>query len=172
MDTATAMPTAEERSVCPHHLIDVVFPEESYPPRDFVATRCGYRRNRCARRIPLLAGGTMQYFKLARRAVGAAAGDPPFLAEIDAAAARSAVRLCTPSSSPGSTRAAAPLESTMPSASSARSRSCADRPPARDSYRAATPAAAVPAAPSASCRRPRGAALPHRASLRQMLAAG
>ncbi len=40
MDIGTAKPSAEERAVCPHHLIDVVSaPRRATPPRAFAPTR-------------------------------------------------------------------------------------------------------------------------------------
>jgi tRNA dimethylallyltransferase len=62
MDIGTAKPTAEERAAAPHHLIDVVDPDEDYSLALYQAqayqaiddiTRRG--------RLPLLVGGTGQY---------------------------------------------------------------------------------------------------------------
>ncbi len=91
MDTGTAKPTAEERSVCPHHLIDVVSPEESYSAARFRADALRLIADISARgRIPLLAGGTMLYFKALRDGLSELPqADPALRAEIDAAAARS-----------------------------------------------------------------------------------
>ncbi|MCV2216396.1 tRNA (adenosine(37)-N6)-dimethylallyltransferase MiaA [Thauera sp. Sel9] len=67
MDIGTAKPSAEERAVCPHHLIDVVSPEASYSAARFRADAIRLMREISARgRIPLLAGGTMLYFKALR----------------------------------------------------------------------------------------------------------
>ncbi|MDT3669719.1 MAG: tRNA (adenosine(37)-N6)-dimethylallyltransferase MiaA [Aromatoleum sp.] len=91
MDIGTAKPTAEERSVCPHHLIDVVFPEESYSAARFRGDALRLIAEIGARgRIPLLAGGTMLYFKALRDGLSELPqADPALRAEIDAAAARS-----------------------------------------------------------------------------------
>jgi tRNA dimethylallyltransferase len=67
MDIGTAKPTPEERAQCPHHLIDVVSPEEAYSAarfRDEALARMGEITARG--RIPILAGGTMLYFKALR----------------------------------------------------------------------------------------------------------
>ncbi len=67
MDIGTAKPTLEERSACPHHLIDIISPEEAYSAARFRADAIGLIRAITARgRIPLLAGGTMLYFKALR----------------------------------------------------------------------------------------------------------
>ncbi|MFN3985154.1 MAG: tRNA (adenosine(37)-N6)-dimethylallyltransferase MiaA [Rhodocyclaceae bacterium] len=67
MDIGTAKPTPEERAACPHHLIDVVTPEETYSAARFVADALRLMDDITARgRIPLLAGGTMLYFKALR----------------------------------------------------------------------------------------------------------
>ena len=67
MNIGTAKPTAEERAVCPHHLIDIVSPEEAYSAARFCADARQLMAEITARgRIPLLAGGTMLYFKALR----------------------------------------------------------------------------------------------------------
>lgn len=67
MDIGTAKPSAAEQAVCPHHLIDVVSPEESYSAARFRADAIRLMTEIGARgRIPLLAGGTMLYFKALR----------------------------------------------------------------------------------------------------------
>ena len=56
---------AGERARVPHHLIDIVDPTEAYSAARFVA-RCAAPRSRDIRargRVPILAGGTMLYFK-------------------------------------------------------------------------------------------------------------
>ena len=64
MDVGTAKPTAEERALIPHHLIDIIDPIESYSAARFVsdATRL-ISEIRARHRWPLLVGGTMLYFK-------------------------------------------------------------------------------------------------------------
>jgi len=64
MDIGTAKPTTAERSRIPHHLIDIVNPDEHYTLGRFIkdaetAVRIIYSHGK----IPLLAGGTGLYFK-------------------------------------------------------------------------------------------------------------
>jgi len=64
MDIGTAKPSREERARVPHHLIDIREPSEIYSAADF----CTDARRAIAAivargRIPLLAGGTMFYFR-------------------------------------------------------------------------------------------------------------
>ena len=67
MDIGTAKPTAAERACCPHHLIDIVSPEENYSAARFRADALACMDEITARgRIPLLVGGTMLYFKALR----------------------------------------------------------------------------------------------------------
>lgn len=67
MDIGTAKPSAEEQAVCPHHLIDIVSPEERYSAARFRSDALRLMGEITARgRIPLLAGGTMLYFKALR----------------------------------------------------------------------------------------------------------
>ncbi|ENO79057.1 tRNA (adenosine(37)-N6)-dimethylallyltransferase MiaA [Thauera sp. 63] len=67
MDIGTAKPSAEERASCPHHLIDIVSPEEAYSAARFRADASRLMAEITARgHIPLLAGGTMLYFKALR----------------------------------------------------------------------------------------------------------
>lgn len=63
MDIGTAKPTATELATIPHHLINIISPQESYNAAQFV--------NDCVRLVneihgrghfPLLVGGTMMYF--------------------------------------------------------------------------------------------------------------
>jgi len=64
MDIGTAKPDAAERAAVPHHLLDVIGPEESYSAARFVAdARRLVDEIRARGRWPLLAGGTMMYFK-------------------------------------------------------------------------------------------------------------
>lgn len=65
MDIGTAKPTAEERAIAPHHLIDIIDPTESYSAANFrldVLKLIEEIRGRG--RTPLLVGGTMLYFKV------------------------------------------------------------------------------------------------------------
>ncbi len=67
MDIGTAKPTKEEQARCPHHLIDIIEPTESYSAANFVADAerlIGQIRSRG--KIPLIVGGTMLYAKALR----------------------------------------------------------------------------------------------------------
>ncbi|MCH8186528.1 MAG: tRNA (adenosine(37)-N6)-dimethylallyltransferase MiaA [Chloroflexi bacterium] len=62
MDIGTAKPSAVERAAVPHHLIDVVDPDEEYSLAVYLrdaATAIGDAHRR--RKLPILAGGTGQY---------------------------------------------------------------------------------------------------------------
>ena len=64
MDIGTAKPSAAERAVVPHHLIDIIEPSEAYSAARFVvdAERL-IAEIRARGHLPLLVGGTMLYFK-------------------------------------------------------------------------------------------------------------
>ena len=67
MHLGTAKPTADERAIAPHHLLDILDPTESYSAALFSADAPRLMQEIVARgRIPLLAGGTMLYFKALR----------------------------------------------------------------------------------------------------------
>lgn len=67
MDIGTAKPSAEERAVCPHHLIDLISPEEAYSAARFVADARSAMAGIVERgRQPVLVGGTMLYYKALR----------------------------------------------------------------------------------------------------------
>lgn len=64
MDIGTAKPTAAELAACPHHLIDIIDPTESYSAAQFHADATRLMHEIQARgKTPLLVGGTMLYFK-------------------------------------------------------------------------------------------------------------
>ena len=64
MNIGTAKPSASELASCPHHLIDIVSPEDAYSAARFRADAARLMAEITARgRIPLLVGGTMLYFK-------------------------------------------------------------------------------------------------------------
>jgi tRNA dimethylallyltransferase len=64
MDIGTAKPDAETLRRAPHQLIDIRDPEESYSAGDFVRdARAAIASSIENGRIPLLAGGTMMYFR-------------------------------------------------------------------------------------------------------------
>jgi tRNA dimethylallyltransferase len=70
MDIGTAKPSAVERSVVPHHLIDIREPEQTYSAGEFRADSLKLLREINDRgRIPLLVGGTMLYFRALFRGI-------------------------------------------------------------------------------------------------------
>ena len=67
LDIAAAKPAAAEMAQTPHHLIDVVNPDEKYDVGRFFADCLDAARRIAARgRLPLLVGGTMMYFNALR----------------------------------------------------------------------------------------------------------
>ena len=64
MDIGTAKPTKEEQAAVPHHLIDIIDPAEAYSAARFrkEALQLISEIQQCGK-LPLLAGGTMLYFK-------------------------------------------------------------------------------------------------------------
>lgn len=65
MDIGTAKPNAEELSLAPHRLIDILDPAQVYSAADFRADALREMADIHARgKIPLLVGGTMMYFKV------------------------------------------------------------------------------------------------------------
>jgi len=67
MEVGTAKPTAAERSAVPHHLLDIIDPTESYSAARFRTDAVRLMQEIVGRgRVPLLAGGTMLYFKALR----------------------------------------------------------------------------------------------------------
>jgi tRNA dimethylallyltransferase len=90
MDIGTAKPTPAERAACPHHLIDVVSPEEAYSAARFREEALARMAAITARgRIPLLAGGTMLYFKALREGLSdLPQADPALRQELETEAAR------------------------------------------------------------------------------------
>lgn len=67
MNIGTAKPDLATRLRVPHHLVDVIEPNERYSAARFREDALGLMRDICARdRVPLLVGGTMLYFKVLR----------------------------------------------------------------------------------------------------------
>ena len=67
MDVGTAKPAPAERALVPHHLIDIIDPDQSYSAAQFRVDAARLMQEIVARgRVPLLAGGTMLYFKALR----------------------------------------------------------------------------------------------------------
>ncbi|MDR3298534.1 MAG: tRNA (adenosine(37)-N6)-dimethylallyltransferase MiaA [Candidatus Accumulibacter sp.] len=67
MNIGTAKPDAATQLAFPHHLIDLIGPEEAYSAARFRSDALAAMREITARgRIPLLVGGTMLYYKALR----------------------------------------------------------------------------------------------------------
>lgn len=63
MDIGSAKPSAEELDIAPHHLIDVLDPDESFSVAMFCEQVASLSKEISARgHIPLLVGGSMMYF--------------------------------------------------------------------------------------------------------------
>ena len=88
MDLGTAKPSAGERSLVPHHLIDIIDPDQSYSAARFRSDATRLMREIADRgRVPLLAGGTMLYFKALREGLSSLPpADAAVRAEIEAEA--------------------------------------------------------------------------------------
>ncbi|HET7308088.1 MAG TPA: tRNA (adenosine(37)-N6)-dimethylallyltransferase MiaA [Gammaproteobacteria bacterium] len=91
MDIGTAKPSVAERAAVPHHLIDILDPEQSYSAAQFRADALAAMADVTARGgVPLLVGGTLLYFRaLARGLAPLPEADPDYRAEIEREAARS-----------------------------------------------------------------------------------
>ena len=89
MDIGTAKPTPEERGAVPHHLIDLLDPTEAYSAGRFREDALRAIAEIHSRdRIPLLAGGTMLYYRaLAVGMDDLPPADPRIRKQIDADAA-------------------------------------------------------------------------------------
>ena len=80
LDIGTAKPSRAERARVPHHLIDIIDPEDSYSAARFAADAHRLVTEISARgRLPLLVGGTMLYAKALREGLHAL---PPASAEL------------------------------------------------------------------------------------------
>ena len=90
MDIGTAKPGAAERARVPHHLVDVVDPDQGYSSGRWRSDAIGavvdiLRRDR----VPLLVGGTMLYYRaLARGLDVLPQSSPEIRKQLDAEAAR------------------------------------------------------------------------------------
>lgn len=89
MDIGTAKPTPAEQAQTPQHLLDIRDPAESYSAAEFRSDALRLIAEIQARgRIPLLAGGTMLYFKALRDGLDdLPQADPALRAELEARAA-------------------------------------------------------------------------------------
>src|SRR5262245_30515529 len=90
MDIGTDKPTAAERAQVPHHLLDLVDPDQSYSVgrwrEDAIRTVLELLQRK---KIPLLVGGTMLYYRaLTGGLANMPAADPELRAELDLSAAR------------------------------------------------------------------------------------
>ena len=89
MNVGTAKPDAATLAAFPHHLIDLITPEEAYSAARFRNDALACMADIVRRgRIPLLVGGTMLYYKAQLEGLAELpAADPAIRAEIDALAA-------------------------------------------------------------------------------------
>lgn len=89
MDIGTAKPSPEERAQVAQHLLDILDPIQSYSAAEFVSDALRLIDEIRARgRIPLLAGGTMMYYKALRDGLDdLPQADPALRAELEARAA-------------------------------------------------------------------------------------
>ncbi|WP_404814371.1 tRNA (adenosine(37)-N6)-dimethylallyltransferase MiaA [Achromobacter xylosoxidans] len=90
MDIGTAKPSPAEQALVPQHLLDILDPAQSYSAAEFRADALRLIDEISARgRIPLLAGGTMMYYKALRDGLDdLPQADPVLRAELEARAAR------------------------------------------------------------------------------------
>jgi tRNA dimethylallyltransferase len=90
MDIGTAKPSAFERALVPHHLIDITEPEDSYSAARFASDASELIKEvRARRRVPLLVGGTMLYFRALQQGLDAMPGaDAAIRAELEQEAVR------------------------------------------------------------------------------------
>ena len=90
MDIGTAKPTADERARAPHHLVDIVEPTEAYSAARFVRDAlAAVAAIRARGHVPILAGGTMLYFKALTEGLSdLPQADAAIRAALDARAAR------------------------------------------------------------------------------------
>jgi tRNA dimethylallyltransferase len=89
LNIGTAKPTAADRSAVPHHLIDLVDPDQSYSAGRFRDDAIAATLDILARgRLPLLVGGTMLYYRALAQGMDALpSADPTLRAALDAEAA-------------------------------------------------------------------------------------
>lgn len=89
MDIGTAKPTAQERALLPHHMLDVADPTEAYAVADYaVAAERVIAEILSRGRVPILVGGTGLYLKalMDGLSLGGAGGDERLRAEVNALA--------------------------------------------------------------------------------------
>ena len=80
MDIGTAKPSAAERATAPHHLLDIIDPLHSYSAAQFAhdASRL-IAAIRARGNLPILAGGTMLYFKALFEGLSNLPSTPPHI---------------------------------------------------------------------------------------------
>lgn len=90
MNIGTGKPSAEVLARCPHHLVDILDPGQSYSAGQFVRDASQLIADIHARgRVPLLVGGTMLYFRALLRGIAEMPGaDIEFRATLDRRAAQ------------------------------------------------------------------------------------
>jgi len=90
MDVATGKPTLEERSAVPHHLVDVVDPDQRYHAARFAAdARAAIEAIRARERLPVVVGGTGLYIRALLRGLDPGVpADPELRRELAGIAAR------------------------------------------------------------------------------------
>ncbi|MBE9610384.1 tRNA (adenosine(37)-N6)-dimethylallyltransferase MiaA [Chitinilyticum piscinae] len=90
MDVGTAKPSADELARAPHHLIDIISPEENYSAGQFRDDALRLMAEITARgKIPVLVGGTMLYYNTLQHGIhDLPQGDAALRAELEAEAAR------------------------------------------------------------------------------------
>lgn len=89
MDIGTAKPTAQERALVPHHMLDVADPTEAYAVADYaVAAEQVIAQILSRGRVPILVGGTGLYLKalMDGLSLGGTGGDERLRAELNALA--------------------------------------------------------------------------------------
>lgn len=80
MDIGTAKPSAEERSRVPHHLLDVVWPDERFDAARFAGMAASAIDGILARgRLPLLVGGTGLYIRALTEGLAEIPGADPLV---------------------------------------------------------------------------------------------
>jgi len=90
MDIGTAKPSPALQREVPHHLLDLLDPAEAYSAGRFCRDAlAAMEQVRSRGRVPILAGGTMLYFRALQRGLAELPeADPALRAELDEAAAR------------------------------------------------------------------------------------
>lgn len=83
-DLLTDKPTAEDRRIVPHHLLDVIGPEETFTAGEFRRRALAVLEDLGRRRVPsLIVGGTGLYVRALRRGLAdLPAGDPALRREL------------------------------------------------------------------------------------------